>query len=186
MRRLLILSLAFLVSLVTATQAAEPVQVKISTTAGDIVLALNAEQAPETVDNFLRYVDEGFYSDTIFHRVIPNFMIQGGGFTTDYAQKDTHQPVTNESDNGVKNLRGTIAMARTNDPHSATAQFFINHTDNSGLDYSSNRWGYAVFGEVVAGMDVVDSIATLKTGAGGPFGTDVPQNMVIITSISRL
>ena len=187
MSRLLVFVLTALLSFATAAQADQSVRVKIATTAGDIVVALDAEKAPETVSNFLAYVDEGFYSGTIFHRVIPNFMIQGGGFTTEYEQKETKDPINNEASNGLKNRRGTIAMARTMDPHSATAQFFINDKDNSFLDYpGQDGWGYAVFGEVVEGMDVVDLIAASPRGSGGPFSTDVPQEMVVITGMTRL
>jgi peptidyl-prolyl cis-trans isomerase B (cyclophilin B) len=158
-------------------------QVKLHTSHGDIVLKLDAAKAPVTVQNFLAYVKEGHYDGTIFHRVIPNFMAQGGGFTEDFKQKPTHPPIKNEADNGLKNKRGTIAMARTPDPNSATAQFFINFVDNAFLDYKSptpQGWGYAVFGEVTQGMDVVDKMATIPTGRGGPMPTDVPQTPIII------
>lgn len=174
--------------LMTATAHAQTL-VDIETNRGAIRIALADDKAPETVANFLRYVDEGFYDGTIFHRVIAGFMIQGGGFTADYEQKSTASPVKNEADNGLKNMRGTIAMARTSDPHSATAQFFINHRDNSNLDHRAptmHGWGYAVFGEVVDGMNVVDAIAALKTGPGGRFRSDVPQDMVVIERISRV
>jgi len=157
--------------------------VKLTTNQGDIVLELNAESAPNTVSNFISYVEDDFYTGTIFHRALSGFMIQGGGFSADYAQKDTKAPIENEADNGLGNARGTIAMARTGDPHSATAQFFINHGDNSFLDFSSKSqqgWGYAVFGKVTEGMDIVDKIAAIPTGSGGMFPTDVPQEQVII------
>jgi len=159
--------------------------VKLSTTLGDIVIELNNEKAPKSVANFLGYVKDGFYNGTVFHRVIPGFMIQGGGFTEDLQKKGTKAPIENEANNGLKNLRGTIAMARTSDPHSATAQFFINVVNNDFLDYRSstlNGWGYAVFGKVVQGMDVVDKIAKTPTGSGGPFPTDVPKKAIIIKS----
>lgn len=165
---------------------AEPVEVLLKTSKGDITLTLDAEKAPLTVDNFLAYVDSGFYDGTIFHRVIEGFMIQGGGLDTDLQKKATRDPVTNEAQNGLKNVRGSIAMARTNDPHSATAQFFINHKDNSNLDYPSfDGWGYAVFGRVTDGMEVVDAIAGVRTGmqAGR---RDVPLEPVVIESASRL
>ncbi len=157
--------------------------VRMQTSMGDIVLELDSEKAPKTVANFLRYVEAGFYDGTTFHRVIEGFMIQGGGFTPDYTKKSTRDPVANEADNGLKNDRGTIAMARTSDPHSATAQFFINVVDNKVLNHSGptrRGWGYAVFGRVTEGMDVVDKIRRVKTGAGGPFRQDAPQTPVII------
>ncbi len=153
------------------------------TSAGDFVIELNEEKAPKTVANFLKYVDEGFYNKTIFHRVIKGFMVQGGGYTQDFDKKDTHDPIPNEADNGLKNLRGTIAMARTSRPHSATAQFFINHQDNASLNHRGKAWGgwgYAVFGKVIKGMDVIDKIANIKTGASGPLPSDVPQTQVMI------
>jgi len=163
-------------------------QVVLHTNHGDITIALAEDKAPQTVANFLRYVDEGFFDDTLFHRVIPGFMIQGGGFTTEMQQKRTHEPIHNEADNGLKNTRGSLAMARTSDPHSATAQFFINLTDNDFLDFkaaSGNGWGYAVFGQVVAGMDVVDAIARVATGNRG-MHQDVPKENVIIHKAERI
>jgi len=163
--------------------ATEHPRVRLQTNLGVIVLELNHDKAPKSVDNFLRYVREGHYDGTIFHRVIPNFMIQGGGFTEDYKQKPTHEPIQNEADNGLGNDRGTIAMARTGDPQSATAQFFINVADNDFLNYSSptpQGWGYAVFGKVVEGMDVADKIVNTPTGPGGPFPKDAPRQQVVI------
>ena len=160
-------------------------RVRLVTTLGDIVIELNQAKAPNTVENFLAYVNEGFYNGTIFHRVIDGFMIQGGGFTQDFQKKPTHPPVENEADNGLKNLSGTIAMARTNEPQSATAQFFINVVDNDFLDYRSptpRGWGYAVFGKVVEGMDVIDAIRRTPTGSGGPFPKDVPTTPIVINS----
>ena len=148
---------------------------------GDIVIELNEKAAPVTVKNFLRYAEAGFYDGTIFHRVIPNFMIQGGGFKSDMQQKKTHEPIANEAKNGLKNDRGTIAMARTNNPDSATAQFFINHRNNASLNYSPQNPGYAVFGKVIEGMDVVDKIAAVKTSQKGP-QSDVPVEPVVIKS----
>ena len=143
----------------------EPVKVLMKTSMGEITLELDSDKAPKTVANFLGYVDEGFYDGTVFHRVISGFMIQGGGLGQDMEKKPTRDPVENEAKNGLKNVRGSIAMARTNDPHSATAQFFINHKDNANLDYPSfDGWGYAVFGKVTDGMDVVDAIAAVPTG----------------------
>jgi len=165
------------------------VKVKIETTQGDMVLELYPDKAPKTVKNFLRYVDEGFYSDTIFHRVIANFMIQGGGFDKSYNKKKTHDQIENEADNGLENRYGTVAMARTSNPHSATAQFFINSTNNRFLNHSrksSRGWGYCVFGKIVDGDDVIKKISALKTGAGGTFPKDVPEPQVVITKISRL
>lgn len=159
-------------------------KVKLQTNLGAITIQLDAEKAPVTTENFLSYVKEGFYNGTIFHRVIPSFMAQGGGFTKDFQQKATHNPIKNEADNGLKNKRGSIAMARTSDPNSATAQFFINYKDNAFLDYSSptaNGWGYAVFGEVTSGMDVVDAMAQVKTGNRG-MHQDVPQQDIVIES----
>jgi peptidyl-prolyl cis-trans isomerase B (cyclophilin B) len=158
-------------------------QVKLQTTLGEVVIKLNAEKAPISVKNFLSYVKEGHYDGTIFHRVIPGFMAQGGGYTEKFQQKPTQPPIKNEADNRLLNKRGTIAMARTPDPDSATAQFFINYADNGFLDYKSSTpsgWGYAVFGEVVEGMDVVDKMATIPTGRGGPMATDVPQTPIMI------
>jgi cyclophilin family peptidyl-prolyl cis-trans isomerase len=156
--------------------------VKLETTKGDIVIEVNKTAAPVTAANFLQYVQDGFYDGTIFHRVIPNFMIQGGGFAPDMKQKPTRPPIVNEAKNGLKNKRGTLAMARTNNPNSATAQFFINHVDNANLDYSGpSNPGYAVFAQVVEGMDVVDAIAKVKTVTKEMF-QDVPEEAVIIKS----
>src|SRR5699024_4284964 len=149
-----------------------------------IVIQLNPEKAPETTKNFLSYVQDGFYDGTIFHRVINNFMIQGGGFDVDMKQKNTKEPIKNEADNGLKNNKYTIAMARTQDPHSATAQFFINVNDNDFLNFTApnvNGWGYAVFGEVIEGTDVVDQIKDVATGNRG-FHQDVPVDAIVIES----
>lgn len=180
---------ATLALMLTGGPALAETRVKLETSMGDIVLALNQQKAPATVENFLQYVRDGFYDGTIFHRVIDGFMIQGGGFTEQYQQKTTRAPIGNEADNGLTNDRGTIAMARTSDPHSATAQFFINVADNAFLNHqapTAQGWGYAVFGRVVEGMDVVDSIRRLPTGADGPFRQDVPRTTVIIESASVL
>ena len=161
--------------------------VLLETSSGDILIELYADKAPATVENFLRYVDSGFYKNTIFHRVIKDFMIQGGGLTMRMEEKATEAPVKNEADNGVNNTRGTLAMARTSDPHSATAQFFINLTDNDFLDFTGatpEEWGYCVFGEVVDGMDVVDKIARLKVKAVGEHEA-VPVDSVVITGAAR-
>lgn len=157
-------------------------KVKLKTNLGDVVIVLYSDKAPLSTANFLTYVKEGFYDGTIFHRVIPGFMAQGGGFTADFGKKQTHAPIKNEADNGLSNKRGTLAMARTPDPNSATAQFFINYKDNTFLDYSSptpNGWGYAVFGEVVEGMDVVDAMTDVPTGNHGPH-QDVPNTDIVI------
>lgn len=159
--------------------------VTIRTTFGEIKLELDAEKAPKTVANFISYARDGFYDGTIFHRVIDNFMIQGGGFDADMAQKETAEPIENEADNGLKNDFGTVAMARTSDPHSATAQFFINVKDNDFLNHSSKDaqgWGYAVFGRITAGEDVLDKIRAVPTTSRGGH-QDVPADPVIIESI---
>lgn len=165
-------------------EAPAPVYVQMTTTAGDLVIELFPAEAPTTVENFLRYVREGFYDGTIFHRVIPGFVIQGGGFTADFVRKDIRDPIENEADNGLKNLRGTLSMARTSAVDSATSQFFVNLVDNAALDHtgttSSRAWGYAVFGRVVRGMDAVDRIAATPTGPAGPFRSDVPVEPMII------
>jgi cyclophilin family peptidyl-prolyl cis-trans isomerase len=163
---------------------AETVQVEMKTSLGTIELALDSEKAPASVANFVQYARDGYYDGTIFHRVIKGFMIQGGGFTADMKKKDTRAPIKNEAKNGLKNKRGTIAMARTSDPHSATAQFFINHKDNDFLDYpGQDGWGYAVFGEVTAGMEVVDKIASQPTGIKGGM-RDVPGESIVIEKVT--
>ena len=164
-----------------SSQAAPTVEMQ--TSMGAIVIELDSEKAPITVKNFLQYAKDGFYNGTVFHRVIDGFMIQGGGFTKDMGEKPTGAQIPNEAKNGLKNQRGTIAMARRAEPHSATAQFFINHKDNSALDYpSQDGWGYAVFGKVTQGLDVVDKIAKVKTGNRGMF-QDVPVEPVVIQSV---
>ncbi|MGH8273513.1 MAG: peptidylprolyl isomerase [Gammaproteobacteria bacterium] len=160
-----------------------PPKVEIITTEGNIVVQLNPQRAPLTVKNFLTYVKSGFYDGTIFHRVIPGFVIQGGSMTTDYKQKKTRAPIPNESGNGLSNRRGTIAMAREANPHSATAGFYINLADNTKLDPRPDRWGYAVFGRVVSGMKVVDKIASVPTGPAGPLARNAPQAPIIIKKI---
>ena len=160
--------------------------VTIATTVGQMTLELDADNAPKTVENFLAYASSGFYDGTIFHRVINNFMIQGGGFTTDMEQKPTQAPVDNEANNGLKNERGTIAMARTQDPHSATAQFFLNVQDNDFLNHTGENmqgWGYTVFGKVTQGEEVLDKIRSVQTGSQGGH-QDVPTDPIIIESIS--
>jgi len=162
-------------------------KVKFATSKGDIELELFDEAAPETVKNFLGYVEDGFYDGTIFHRVIDNFMIQGGGFTTDFIQKPAKDPIRNEADNRMSNERGTIAMARTSAPHSASCQFFINVRDNDFLNYTgptSNGWGYCVFGRVTSGMDVVDAIKKAATGVFRGFA-DVPREQIVILKAEK-
>lgn len=162
--------------------------VVFETTLGSFKVKLNSEKAPKSVENFLKYVDEGFFNGTIFHRVIPGFMIQGGGFTSALSQKTTHEPIKNEANNGLLNKRGTLAMARTMDPHSATAQFFVNLVDNSFLDFkeeSMRGWGYAVFAEVVEGMEIVDKIAKEPTSRKQDYD-DVPVKTIEIKSAKRV
>lgn len=173
----------------TASAQSDEVFVLMQTSEGDITLELNRAASRITVDNFMAYANDGHYDGTVFHRVIQGFMIQGGGHDQALAEKSTRDPIPNEANNGLSNTRGTIAMARTGDPHSATAQFFINHGDNSRLDFrseTSRGWGYTVFGTVVDGMDVVDKIAKLPTAAMGPFRSDVPQPLVVIESVRRI
>ena len=187
----LIVVLGALVTMVTAgasMAAAGNPKVEMETSKGKIVIELLPEKAPETVKNFLNYVDAKYYDGTIFHRVIPKFMIQGGGFTSDMKQKSAGAPIKNEADNGLKNDRGTIAMARTGDPHSATAQFFINSVNNDFLNHKSNTqqgWGYVVFGKVITGMDVVDAISSVKTVTRGAY-RDVPAETIEIRSAGVL
>lgn len=170
----------------TVTMSETNPKILLETSAGNITLELDAVKAPKSVANFVAYVKAGHYDDTVFHRVIKSFMVQGGGYDqANYGEKKTNPPVENEGGNGLKNLRGTVAMARTNDPHSATAQFFINHADNDFLNAGARgQWGYAVFGKVVEGMDVVDAIANAPTGRTPPFGQDMPVTKVIIKKAS--
>jgi peptidyl-prolyl cis-trans isomerase B (cyclophilin B) len=183
----LIVVLAAFVTLVTAgvSMAADGnPKVEMETSKGKMVIELFPEKAPETVKNFLNYVDAKFYDGTIFHRVIPNFMIQGGGFTSDMKKKSAGTPIKNEADNGLKNERGTIAMARTGDPHSATAQFFINSVNNDFLNHKSKTqqgWGYVVFGKVIKGMEVIDAISSAKTVTRGGY-RDIPAETIEIRS----
>ena len=186
MRILLLFMMLFLTSTLSfATEnnmSDTQTKVKVTTTLGAFIIQLNTEKAPVSSANFLTYVNEGFYNGTIFHRVIPGFMAQGGGFDTSFNQKAVHAPIKNEANNGLVNSRGTLAMARTNDPNSATAQFFINYKDNSFLNHTSptaSGWGYAVFGEVIEGMDVVDAMAKQATGNRGGH-QDVPKTDIVI------
>jgi peptidyl-prolyl cis-trans isomerase A (cyclophilin A)/peptidyl-prolyl cis-trans isomerase B (cyclophilin B) len=182
LKHLFILSVAAVPS---GALAADP-QVDVRTNLGTIRLELYPAKAPRTVENFLQYVKDGHYDGTIFHRVIDGFMIQGGGFDGGYKQKSTREPIQNEAKNGLKNDIGSIAMARTSAPHSASAQFFINLKNNDFLNaaQAQDGWGYAVFGKVVSGMDVVNKIAKTPTGSGGPFRTDVPRQPVVIESMT--
>lgn len=179
--------LALFFSLAVASVAhAAPVRVEMKTSLGSVVLELYPDKTPKTVDNFLQYVREDFFSGTIFHRVIDGFMIQGGGFTPDMQEKPSRPGIQNEAKFGLKNERGTLAMARTNDPHSAASQFFINLATNSYLDYPSrDGWGYVVFGRVIEGMDVVNKIAKVRTGNAG-FYQDVPTTPILIESVRIL
>jgi len=166
--------------------AGKPI-VHFKTSMGDFSVQLEPEKAPKTVANFLQYVRDGHFDGTIFHRVINKFMIQGGGFTTDYQKKPTRAPIENEADIGLPNERGTIAMARTGDPHSATAQFFINTVYNKFLNHTAKNeqgWGYTAFGRVIDGMNIVGRIGRVSTGSGGPFPTDVPQKQVVIEKVT--
>jgi peptidyl-prolyl cis-trans isomerase B (cyclophilin B) len=185
--RVLMLSILLLftttLSFATEKKMTEQTKVKLTTSLGEIVIALNSEKAPISAKNFLTYVKEGFYTGTVFHRVIPDFMAQGGGFDVGLNQKETHAPIKNEADNGLKNTRGSIAMARTGVVDSATAQFFINLKDNSFLNHTAKNtsgWGYAVFGEVIEGMEVVDKMAAQPTGNRGGGFQDVPKTDIVI------
>src|SRR6267154_2461360 len=169
----------------SATPAAAP-QVLVVTSLGSFTLELNAERAPLTVAHFLKYVDQGQYTGTTFHRVVANFVIQGGGFDSSYKLKAAPAKVVNESGNGLTNQRGTVGMARSQDPHGSDAQFYVNLYDNEALDPNKTRWGYAVFGKVVQGMEVVDKIGNVATGARGPFKEDAPLKPVLIERIERV
>ncbi len=158
-------------------------RILVETSQGEFILELDGSRSPITVMNFVKYVRDGQYDGTIFHRVIPGFMAQAGGYTSDFDEKPIRDPIPNESGNGLRNERGTIAMARMNKPHTATSQFFINLVDNPALDPNPRRWGYTVFGLVVEGMDVLDTIAKIPTGSGGPLASDVPQSTVLIESM---
>ena len=181
------IALVAMFSVATSALAQESPRVKFATSAGDFVVELYPDKAPKTVENFLQYVRDKHYDGTIFHRVIENFMVQGGGYTANYAEKRTRMPVVHEgrealAKGGPRNVVGTLAMARTNDPQSATAQFFINVKDNSFLDPSAQSYGYTVFGKIASGMEVIQKIRTTPTGSGGPFPSDVPQTPILINS----
>jgi cyclophilin family peptidyl-prolyl cis-trans isomerase len=188
MKNTTLILLLFCISAVSYAEDKIPAHphVKLETTEGTIVLELEGKRAPITVRNFLSLVDSGHFDGTIFHRVIPNFMIQGGGFTPGFQEKEPDNTIANESGNGMSNVYGTIAMARTSDPHSASAQFFINVASNTRLDPSPAGWGYAVFGYVIEGMDVVDKIAAVRTGPGGKFRQDVPVVPIVIKKASQI
>ncbi len=177
------LAAAAMCSVTTNTAAQEAPRIKFSTTAGVFVVEVYPDKAPKTVENFLQYVKDKHYDGTIFHRVIDNFMVQGGGFDAKYSQKPTRAPIPLEANNGLKNDVGTIAMARTSNPNSATSQFFINVKNNAMLNAPSpDGYGYTVFGKVVSGADVIQKIKSTPTGAGGPFPTDVPKTTILINS----
>lgn len=187
MKKLITACIITLLFAVNSSAFASSPRVLMETTKGPVIIELYPDKAPKTVENFLRYVKAGKYDGTLFHRVIKRFMNQGGGFTADFSKVETFAPITNEADNGLKNTRGTIAMARTGEPHSATNQFFINTVDNTFLDHTSKTprgWGYCVFGTVVDGMDVMDRISRVATGAGGPFQQDVPMEQILIQKMS--
>lgn len=186
----LLLSIAALtlVFQIQLANAANP-KVKIETSKGTMVIELYPDKAPVTVANFLQYVNAGAYDGTIFHRVIKNFMNQGGGFTADFKKVETREPIKNEADNGLKNLKHTVAMARTGQPHSATNQFFINTADNAFLDHTSKTsrgWGYTVFGKIIEGQNVSGIISRAATGPGGPFSKDVPRTTITIIKMSEI
>ena len=191
MKKIIFIALILLGALIFfMNQGEKMTQVKLNTSYGEIVIELDSENAPLTTENFLSYVDSGFYDETIFHRVISNFMIQGGGHNEDMSAKDNKlDPIQNEANNGLKNDRGTIAMARTANPHSASSQFFINHVDNDFLNFRTNQvdegWGYAVFGKVVEGLDVVDQIAATQTTSVPPY-QDVPVEPIKILKAERV
>ena len=185
-----LLSLLLLLSLWQVSFAANDVpsfaRIAVETTEGTFIIGLDGRRAPITVKNFLGLVKSGYYDGTIFHRVIPDFMIQGGGYNRDLDSKEPEGTIVNESGNGLTNLRGTVVMARQHEPHTAMAQFFINVVDNRALNPKADRWGYAVFGYVIEGMDVVDKISQMRTGPGGTFKQDVPVVPVIITRAYRI
>jgi cyclophilin family peptidyl-prolyl cis-trans isomerase len=179
-----LLVLALLLS--CAAQAASPEQVRVTTNLGSFVIELQRDRAPLTVENFLGYVRSGHYTNTLFHRVIANFVVQGGGVGTDYKAKPAQKPIPNEAGNGLKNLRGTVGLARASGPHTGDCQFYVNVADNADLDPLPTRWGYAVFGRVVEGMEVIDRISVTPTGPVGPFKGDSPLQPVLIQKIELL
>lgn len=175
-----------LAGFVRAAQAQEPPRVKVQTNLGSFVVELNPERAPLTVQNFMEYVRAGHYDGTVFHRVVGNFVAQGGGYDQTYIERATRPPIANESGNGLSNLRGTVGIARTGEPHSATAQFYLNLIDNPALDPQASRWGYAVFGRVVEGMNVVDDIGAAATGEVGPFEREAPLKPIVIEKVEEM
>ena len=189
LKKLLISIAALALTLnIQLAQAANP-KVKLETSKGTMVIELYPDKAPKSVANFLAYVNAGAYDGTIFHRVIKDFMNQGGGFTPDFKKVETRDPVQNEADNGLKNLKYTVAMARTGEPHSATNQFFINTGDNAFLDHSGKSmrgWGYTVFGKIIEGQNIAGAISRVPTGPGGPFSKDVPRTQVTITKMTEI
>jgi cyclophilin family peptidyl-prolyl cis-trans isomerase len=198
MKQLIVASFAIAIALFSPLRAAEkaapapaektapPVYVQVVTSAGNFTIELNPERAPLTVAQFLKFVDQGFYSGTIFHRAIPSFIIQGGGYDADYKLKGSPPKVVNESGNGLTNQRGTVGLARPTGPHDGDVQFYVNLADNAALDPNQTRWGYAVFGKVVQGMEVVDQISLVPTGAKGPFKENAPLKPVTIEKIERV
>jgi cyclophilin family peptidyl-prolyl cis-trans isomerase len=187
----LLISAALLGSPAVLAQSAQPPaqaapRVRVETTRGNFVIELDTQRAPLTVASFLEYVKAGHYTDTIFHRVIGNFVVQGGGFDVKYVEKPTRAGTPNESGNGLSNRRGSVGLARTGDPHSGTAQFYVNLTDNAALDPQPSRWGYAVFGRIVEGMTVVDDIGAVATGSAGTFERDAPLQPVLIKRVEVL
>lgn len=184
--RLLALTAALSLGFASIASAQSPPRVRVDTTMGSFVVELETQRAPLTVANFLEYVKAGHYTDTIFHRVIGNFVIQGGGYDTNNIEKPTNNGVPNESGNGLSNRRGTVGLARTGAPHSGTAQFYVNLADNAALDPQPSRWGYTVFGHVVEGMNVVDDIGAVATGNVGPFETDAPLQPIVIKKVELL
>ena len=181
---LLITMLSFSINVYAQSPMYDDEIITIETSEGNIIVHLDAKRAPITVRNFIDLIKSDYFDESIFHRVIQNFMIQGGGFDADMNDLESNSSIPNESGNGLSNLRGTIAMARTSDPHSANAQFFINTKDNRSLNPNSGRWGYAVFGSVIEGMDIVDKISKKRTGPKGRFMSDVPVETVLIKNIS--
>lgn len=184
--RLLALTAALSLGFASIASAQSPPRVRVDTSMGSFVVELETQRAPLTVANFLEYVKAGHYTDTIFHRVIGNFVIQGGGYDTKNIEKPTNNGVPNESGNGLSNRRGTVGLARTGAPHSGTAQFYVNLADNAALDPQPSRWGYTVFGHVVEGMNVVDDIGAVATGNVGPFETDAPLQPIVIKKVELL
>ena len=169
-----------------ATAASTTHRVRVTTNLGNFVIELNAERAPLTVANFLKYIDQGQYAGTVFHRVVANFVIQGGGYDVNYKLKAASRKVVNESGNGLSNQRGTVGLARAGDPHGGDCQFYVNLADNAALDPNVSRWGYAVFGRIVEGMEVVDQIGNVATGGRGPFKEDAPLKQILIERVERI